>query len=401
MKSCDTLVSIFKDKEGEKHVIFGKNSDRPPSEVQLISYIPSAEHPTNSTIECTYIEIPQVEKTAAVLLSKPYWMWGAEMGANEHGVAIGNEAVWTKLEYRKEGLLGMDLLRLGLERGETAKDAMDVIISLLETYHQGGWCDVSEDMLYHNSFLIADSNEAWVLETADDWWVAEKVKEGSRNISNNLSITDAGDLRKDGIVDWAIEKRYCENKESFNFAQIFSSQWSPDLSPKSREGRAKNLLEKLPNEDFKWNYVPKMAEILRDHEGGICMHGGFLSAGSQISLLTPNLDSHFFTVTAPPCKSMYFPFAFSTKNAAIYPDAPQSKIKEDWLWLEHRKIRMHIPSLEAGKENPLQKLETNMFNEVKQISQDNSTQVGKNKGIAKANRKYIQKYREYLKKISF
>jgi hypothetical protein len=41
-------------------------------------------------------------------------MWGAEMGANEKGVVIGNEAVWTKLNSEDdlvERLLGMDLLR--------------------------------------------------------------------------------------------------------------------------------------------------------------------------------------------------------------------------------------------------------------------------------------------------
>ena len=46
-------------------------------------------------------------------------MWGAEMGANEHNVCIGNEAVWTKLESNEdstERLLGMDLVRcVGLQ----------------------------------------------------------------------------------------------------------------------------------------------------------------------------------------------------------------------------------------------------------------------------------------------
>ena len=66
--------------------------------------------------QCTYIEIPQVGYTAAVILSKPSWMWGAEMGANEHGVCVGNEAVWTKAmddqHDKVERLLGMDMVRL-------------------------------------------------------------------------------------------------------------------------------------------------------------------------------------------------------------------------------------------------------------------------------------------------
>ena len=49
------------------------------------------------------------------MLSKPAWMWGAEMGCNDKAVCIGNEAVSTKLqnpiEDTKEKLLGMDLVR--------------------------------------------------------------------------------------------------------------------------------------------------------------------------------------------------------------------------------------------------------------------------------------------------
>lgn len=45
-------------------------------------------------------------------------MFGAEMGANEHDVVIGNEAVFSKLpaDQLPPALLGMDILRLALER---------------------------------------------------------------------------------------------------------------------------------------------------------------------------------------------------------------------------------------------------------------------------------------------
>lgn len=63
-------------------------------------------------LQCTYIQIPQVEQTNAVVLSKPAWMWGAEMGASDKGVCIGNEAVWTREPVAPgEALLGMDLVR--------------------------------------------------------------------------------------------------------------------------------------------------------------------------------------------------------------------------------------------------------------------------------------------------
>jgi secernin len=66
--------------------------------------------------------------------------------------------------------------RLGLERSETAEQAVEVITELLERYGQGGPCsDTIPDFTYHNSFLIADSKEAWVLETAGKVWAAEKI----------------------------------------------------------------------------------------------------------------------------------------------------------------------------------------------------------------------------------
>ena len=150
-------------------------------------------HRPGTRVRCTWIEIDQVARRTRVLLSRPFWMWGAEMGANEHGVTIGNEAVFTDQPYAEAGLTGMDLLRLALERAETAEAAVEVITELLERHGQGGGCGhENPDFTYHNSFIVADPREAFVLETADAW-ALEAVDHGARSISNGLTIPGFAD----------------------------------------------------------------------------------------------------------------------------------------------------------------------------------------------------------------
>lgn len=67
--------------------------------------------------------------------------------------------------------------RLGLERADTAEKAVTVITELLEKYGQGGSCLEDEcSFTYHNSFLISDRVEAWLLETSGTYWAAEKIQ---------------------------------------------------------------------------------------------------------------------------------------------------------------------------------------------------------------------------------
>ena len=219
---CDTFVAL-PDVTEDQSVIFGKNSDREPNEAQVLEYHPAKSYDAGEQVQCTYITIPQVKETRSVLLSRPFWMWGAEIGANDKGVSIGNEAVWTiEPISKKGGLTGMDLLRLALERGETAQEAMETIVKLLADYGQGGICGFEDKkMAYHNSYIIADPKEAWVLETAGAFWAALRVK-GFYSISNGLTIGTEIDEMHPDLVEHARKKKWLKKGQEFHFAQCYA-----------------------------------------------------------------------------------------------------------------------------------------------------------------------------------
>ncbi|KAJ0005649.1 hypothetical protein NQD34_015543 [Periophthalmus magnuspinnatus] len=309
--SCDTFVALPPSTVGQR-IIFGKNSDRPCDEVQEVVYVPASDHAEGRTVECTYIEVEQVPHTHAVVLSKPAWLWGAEMGANEHGVCIGNEAVWGRESADgEEALLGMDLVRLGLERADTAEGAVDVITELLQKYGQGGSCMEDESgFTYHNSFLISDRKEAWLLETSAKYWAAERVESGYRNISNQYGITTKIDREHPEMRDYARSKGWWDGKSQFNFATVYSYLTTARIEASgSRYCEGKMLLEKSNGSIT----AETMMAILRDKESGINMEGMFMSTGSMVSVvpIDQSLPAvHYFTATPDPARSVFKPFIF-------------------------------------------------------------------------------------------
>ncbi len=164
---CDSLVALGGDTTSGQ-TLFAKNSDRKPGECQPFLQFAEAHHPPGAKVACTHIEIPQVAETYRVMGHSPWWVWGFEHGVNEHGVAIGNHTVFSKepLE-RRPGLIGMDLVRLGLERGRDAREALEVIATLIESHGQAGDAVAPGAGGYHNSFLLADPREAWILEASN------------------------------------------------------------------------------------------------------------------------------------------------------------------------------------------------------------------------------------------
>jgi secernin len=358
---CDTLVAVGS-ATADGTTILAKNSDREPNEAQVLTYIPRARHEPGSKVKCTYIEVPQVEETYEVILSRPFWMWGCEMGANEHGVAIGNEAVFTKEPYGKEpGLIGMDMMRLALERADTARKALDVIIELLTTYGQSGNCGFQHKTYYHNSFIIADPNEAWVLETAGKYWAAERVRD-VRSISNGLTIGSEWDLASPGLVEHAIEKGWCKSKEDFHFARCYSDFLYTRLDGcRPRQCRSMELLE-----GQKGRITPEMMmSILRDHGqraaadptwnpgrgwvmDTICVHASLgptrpsQSTGSMVAHLRRDLPTYWLTGTSGTCTGIFKPVYLGGAGLPDLGPEPSGRYDGQSLWWMHERLHRAV-----------------------------------------------------------
>lgn len=322
---CDTVVAVG-DATADGVTLFGKNSDREPNEAHHLLRVPRVTHAPGSMVKCTYIEIPQVAETCEVLLAKPFWIWGAEMGTNEYGVTIGNEAVFTKIPYEKgPGLIGMDFIRLALERATTARAALDVMTTLLEEHGQGGNCGFELKSYYHNSFIIADPHDAWVLETAGRQWAAEHVT-GIRTISNAITIGNEWDLASDDLVSFAVDKGWCKGRDDFHFGRCYSDfLYTRFSNAAGRQSCTTNILHRNEGQ-----LTPEhVMAALRSHGldasldapthnffSGVevCAHAGLgpvrqgQSTGSMVSHLAPDVQMHFLTGTSAPCTSIFKPY---------------------------------------------------------------------------------------------
>lgn len=164
---------------------FAKNSDRDPNEPQYMLLVRAGSVSTPKT----YVAMPSHEVKHDVWLSKPSWMWGAEMGVNSQGVCIGNEATFNRVPVDKTGVLGMDHLRTALELASTAREALDILIQNTRRFGQGGNGGYENPLYYHNSYLIMDPYEGYVLETVGRYYAYKKL-DANYNISNKVSLTD-------------------------------------------------------------------------------------------------------------------------------------------------------------------------------------------------------------------
>lgn len=319
---CDTVVKVSSD-----GLLFAKNSDRDANESQFLEWHPRIVHEPQETLRCTWIEIPQVGVTNAIVISRPWWMWGAEMGANEHGVVIGNEAVFTNQAKGEPALLGMDLLRIALERSASASEAAEVITRLLEEFGQGGPCSHERPgFTYHNSFLIADTKGAIVLETAGTRWASEEVRSGVRSISNGLSIAP------------------------------FAAQYSKRL--RTAVSGCALRRERTESSAANADGPGAMMRTLRDHgvtgaphwsplNGTLrapCVHaGGYVASSQTTASFVSDLRGdalHWATASSAPCVSIFKPIRIG-EPVSLGPE-PTNRYDPESTWWRHERVHRSI-----------------------------------------------------------
>ena len=369
---CDTLCA-----PGPRGMVFAKNSDRPPGEVQ-VAWPFGRRSSAGCTLRTQYVSIGDTGAHAA-LLSCPTWLWGAEHGVNEHGVAIGNERVATTHDAAaaRPALIGMDLVRLGLERARCASEAVDVMAGLLRDCGQGGIADAVHGDAYDSSFLVADPTEAFVLDTAGSDFAAAPFPGGTA-ISNRITLGREWTRASAGLAIGEDFGRFRDRAQDTRHADV-------------RLAASRRLLESVRPDGLT---AATAAAHLRDHGAGpwgapgrggpvhappvrvgrdfsgvsICMHvrGVSVTAASMIAELPRAVAEgepvRVYVAAGSPCTSIYVP-AFPRTAAGPPPCVPLELSGEE-LWRAADALRRHVeadPDALAAVRHVLQGVEDELW----------------------------------------
>ncbi len=183
--------------------------------------------------------IPQVDHTYSYIKSGLFGI------INEKQVSIGETTIGGRRELSNaNGYFDItNLSQLALERGATAREAIQIMGELGETY---GYKDGGEML------AVADTEEAWIFEMigpgplwtqGDDapgaFWVAQRIPDGCIGASANAPMIDVFDpedtenfLCSPGIKEYAIEQGWYDpaSGEEFSWRDHFMNANDPIAS---------------------------------------------------------------------------------------------------------------------------------------------------------------------------
>jgi secernin len=333
---CDTFVALSAVTR-DKSVLFAKSADCEVNEANAIVRIPAKKHVKGEAVRVTHLVIPQAEETYEIFLTKAFWTYGCEIGINEYGLAMGEEAVFTtEMAEEKDGLIGPDLMRIGLERARNCQEAIEIMTGLLEQYGQGGSAELKGNSHFDSSFLMSDTSEAYILETAGRNWAVRKIDDFD-SISNMLCIStnwtqcsmEAGANR----THWA---------QTFALPEVPPTLGSPDRQCVTYDTLKANagLITAATMFDLMRHHNEGYHPATADAHRNICIHAGPQKDRwwQADGVMVTDVDEHgiliWVTGTSGNCVSIFKP-VFMGMNLPDIGPTPREYFDPRSLWWKH------------------------------------------------------------------
>ena len=273
-------------------VLLGGFGHEPSS--HWLEIVPRRQFPEGATTtvgvtdEATYpgelTEIPQARRTAKYITSNYSEFAGfpaplTNGGLNEYGVAARD--IWSPTSERlmemtdapQHGPNYSDLARIAMERAHTAREAVEIVGSLIDEHGYSTYGG--------NSHLFADENEGWVLINyggSQGLWAAQRLGPNEVRVSYPgylepfpLDYEEHPEeyLASDNFVDFAVEQGWFdpEEEQTFDPQEVYAG-WQPnerEVTPTHPWGNnIQGLLERELREDLGPVSLRDMLAYVRD-----------------------------------------------------------------------------------------------------------------------------------------
>lgn len=353
------------------------------------------------------------------------------VGMNEAGLTMSCNWMYSKEESLENvGIRRYALRQLILERSSTARDAVNLIITFIDKYGQADWGGLT--------YVLADPNEGWIVETTTHNWVAKKLKDDEIiAVANRYTIGEEYDLSSINLIQNAIDKGwYDPNEGPFNFKMVYGdSEFMNEDYDSDREERIETLLGdklgKVKPEDLMIvlrdryhnsnGYTPPTSfepDRLTCRTIGakrpICSN---LCQSSFVAHLRPNLPAEYGSVfwytMATPAYGPYFPlYPIGSKIVKSFTvDDPDEENTSAWWLFRHLQQKIDMSNAETIKFVRVQtqaETDANMSEQekwemmaLKQLNNGNKNQANRllNKFSNRSARKSLHHIKVHLKRL--
>jgi hypothetical protein len=233
-KNGNALLAGFGDEPSSHWLVIVPRRVHAPGETISVGGTPAANMPGE------LIQIPQVRETYRYISMNYSFYRGLPApltngGMNEYGLAVRDVALYSRKELAdmtpnpQHGLSYSDIARIVLERARTAREAVDVAVSLIERYG---------DFTYGgNSHVFADSKEGWVLlefAGGKGLWIAHRL--GPNDVWLNWRGYNKMGYVQTLPADFGKNPDYLASKNFVSFA-VEQGWYKPD------DGQAFNVMD--------------------------------------------------------------------------------------------------------------------------------------------------------------